>query len=304
MPKPEWPAAERALLLRLVQDGKSPYQCFEEFQQSGIARSQKAVVRKIQNETAKAPHLWHAMIRPSPVAPLHVHQAVVKADKCLCLFDIHAPFHDPAWLNRLMAIALRRGAEDCIIGGDLIDFSALNHFGRQKGVETEAEVDAAEHVVKMLAATFQRVLLFAGNHELRLPKKLDYLLSLEKTMEDFIVSANVSVSDYQWCELRSGGETYYIEHPKNASVVPVMVPRKLAAKYHQNVVAGHGHLAGMSRDDSNRYWAIDSGVCCDPRKLAYVQKVHNTRPQVMQGAVLVERGIPILLTPQNASLYE
>ena len=293
-----WTPAEEALARRLIADGLDCQQVADEFAQAGLRRTHQSIRRKKQREG------WHARVRPGPPqAERYNKQVSVEADRALLLFDIHAPFHDAAFLNDLIDIGLRERVTLAGVGGDLVDFTAFSSYGRQLGIEASDELDSAEHVITTLARCFERVVYSGGNHEYRLVRKVDHLLSLSRVMELFVNADNVTITDYHWFELTSGGERFYIEHPKNASVIPGRVPVQLCAKFHKHVIAGHGHTWGMTRDVSGNYYAIDAGVCCDPLKLGYIQQVHSTRPQVMQGAVLVLDGVPWLLNPDTARAW-
>ena len=120
----------------------------------------------------------------------------------------------------------------------------------------------------------------------------------------FVNGTQTEITDYHWFELMSGGERYYVEHPKNVSIHATIVPKKLAGKYLCHIIAGHGHTWGITRDPSDSFWCIDSGVCADPHRLAYTHKVHTTRPMEVQGAVFVLDGIPLLVAPHNIGFYE
>lgn len=292
-----WTPAEEALAEALFQQGLDSAQIAERFREKGLSRTQKALQRKRAREG------WHAQIYGAPTPrfdqPLHV-----KADRALILPDPHAPFHDADWCNRVIRLALAHKCDTVAVPGDLVDFTAFSKWGRQERVEAEDEIKAARDLLRALARCFEHVVYTGGNHEMRLPRITGNLLELRDTMDLFVRDANVLTTDYHWFELESGGQTYYVEHPKNASVIPARVPTRLAEKLGCHVVATHGHNWGMARDVSGRYWCIDAGVCCDPMKLAYVQKVHSTRPTIYRGAVLVTDGIPILLGPDNITFYE
>jgi hypothetical protein len=60
----------------------------------------------------------------------------------------------------------------------------------------------------------------------------------------------------------------------------------------------------MTRDASNKHWVVDAGLCADPVRLEYAQKVHKRFPKQVQGAVLVLDGIPLLVAPHNIRAYE
>jgi hypothetical protein len=299
-----WTTSETAFLKHLVHQGWGPERIHQEFTKEGIAKTHQSIRRKIQNERKRAPHEWHAHIAAPPDCAKRFDQQVkVEAERALLLFDIHAPFHDADWLNRLIGLGLKRKVELVGIGGDLVDFSAFSKFGRQERVEAEDEIEAAAQIVSTLAGEFKRVIYSGGNHEMRLPRKTDNLLELRDAMGMFVRAPNVTVTDYHWFELLSGGREWYIEHPKNASVNSGVVPAKLCAKYHKNVAAGHGHRWGITMDVSGTWYGVDVGVCADPPRMAYITKVHSTRPAVCQGALLVEGGIPLLLSPDNIVAY-
>jgi len=228
----------------------------------------------------------------------------VHEDRIVIMTDEHVPFHDADWCNRVIDIALKMGCTAVGIPGDLVDFTAFSKWGRQERVEAEDEIEAARSFLRALARSFKHVYYSGGNHEMRLPRITGNLLELRNVMEMFVSDENVELSDYHWFELYSGGEKFYVEHPKPTSTVPARVPARLASIHLCHIIAAHGHQWGICRDVSGTFWSVDSGVCADPLKLAYITKVHNTRPQIHQGAVLVLDGVPILLSPDNIGFYE
>lgn len=299
-----WTNAETALLQVWVQAGKRSNEIVTLLAEHGIARTQKAISRKLARESAKDPGAWHAMVAPATAKRWDTQLRITAQHGAIILPDPHAPMHDAAWMNRCIGLALRMGCDVAAIPGDLVDFSAFSKYGRQERVEAEDEIRSARQVITALARSFPTVVYAGGNHEMRLPRKTDNLLELRDVMDMFVNAPNVQVTDYHWFELVSGGELFYVEHPKNASVAATAIPKRLCVKLGAHVIGTHGHVWGMSRDDSGRYWAIDCGVACDPLRLAYVQKVHSTRPVVYQGACLVLDGVPVLLSPDNIATFE
>lgn len=299
-----WPIAETALLRHLVQQGLGPEDIRQALEKDGIGKTFQSIRGKIRREQRRDPAGWHVNIAFPPECARRFDQQVkVEADSALLTFDWHAPFHDARWGNQLVELGIRRKVELVGIGGDLVDFSAFSKFGRQERVEAEDEIQAASQIVSVLATEFKQVIYAGGNHEMRLPKRTDNNLALLDAMGMFVRAKNVTITDYHWFELLSAGEKFRIEHPKNASVNAGTVPAKLCAKYHCHVVAGHGHIWGMTMDVSGDYYGIDAGVCCDPARLAYTAKINSTRPEVCRGAVLILGGEPILLNPRNIKLY-
>lgn len=294
------------MLQEWIQQGLDSAEIARRFAERGIHRTQKAVQRKRARERQRDPAGWIALVADAPECAPRFDQPVrVKARRGAAILpDPHAPMHDAAWCNRVIALAMRLGLDVVAVPGDLVDFTAFSKWGRQERIEAEDEILAARQLLHALAASFETVVYTGGNHEMRLPRITGNLLELRDTMDMFVRDNNVLTTDYHWFELISGGEKFYIEHPKNASVIPGRVPTKLAEKLGCHVIAGHGHQWGMVRDVSGRYWCIDAGVCCDPLRLAYINKVHSTRPQIYQGAVLVIGDTPILLGPDNIAIYE
>jgi len=293
------------LLQRYVQEGLDSAEIAAEFEAKGIHRTQKAIQRKRERERKDDPRGWHAMVADAPqCAPRWDTHLRIEAERAVVLSDPHVPFHDAEWCNRVIALALANGCTVAAVPGDLVDFTAFAKWGRQERVEAEDEIRAARQFLRALARSFETVVYTGGNHEMRLPRVTGNLLELRDVMDMFVRDGNVLATDYHWFEMVSGGEVYYVEHPKNASVIPGRVPSRLAQKLGCHVIAGHGHQWGHVRDVSARYHAIDAGVCCDPMRLAYINKVHSTRPRVYQGAVLVLDGVPILLSPDNIAAYE
>ena len=221
--------------------------------------------------------------------------------------DVHCPFHDAHWMDRVIGLALKRGVRQVILAGDFADFNAFSSFGRDVGIDADAELDALSALMDALIATFERVYYIAGNHDVRPLRVLkDAGLSAPALMRLFAPrpdDKHFFTSDYHWCRLTSGGVPWQIEHPKNASVNATIVPKALAAKYGCHVIGTHGHTWGMTRDVSGRYFAVDSGICADPLRLGYTQLIHNTRPLQQQGAVIVQDGLPLLVSPQTMALY-
>lgn len=297
-----WTQAEEALLLHCVQSGMSTAEIHRLFTENGLDKHYEAIKSKIARERKKNPVIWRKKVKPS-TSRTFSNPIRLETDKILLLFDIHAPFHDARWIDKVIDLAIARGVSDVGIGGDLVDFSAFSKWGRQDRVEAEDEIESATQIVSVLAENFDRVVYSGGNHENRLPRKTDNLLSLQSAMELFVKSDNVQITDYHWFEVKSGGRDWYIEHPKNASIHATVVAKKLAIKYGVNVVSGHGHLWGITVDDSGKFFAVDAGTCCDHLKLAYDAKVHNTRPKMQRGACIIEHGLPILLHPENISLW-
>jgi len=278
-----------------TEQGLNSAEIAAECAERGITRTQKAIQRIRERKG------WHAKVQASPVKP--ELPPVLEGD-ALLLFDIHSPCHDARWINRCVDLALRWGVHQCGIGGDLVDFTAFSIFAKSDAYDVQAEIIATEQILKALESAFDELVYCNGNHEVRLSRLTGWMLPVETAVRLFMRDGKTVFTRSYWFTLESGGESFYIEHPRNASVSQTMVPARLAAKYHKHVIAGHGHLWGQGRDVSGQFWAIDSGICADPERIEYYQMQHTTRPAMQQGAVIVRNGIPILLSPHNIAAFE
>lgn len=254
-------------------------------------------------ECARRQHHLHQRLL-APQAPAYAGEVTVEGD-ILVLADLHIPCQDTPFIERVVELALRWRVPNLGIAGDLVDFEAVSdwqHYG-DRAIPVTQEIEMARRTLEVLSKEFERVVYCAGNHERRLIRRLDAVDTLREAM-GLWTPDQIDFTDYQWFRVISGGVEYLVEHPRNVSVVPTRVAHMLAVKYNRNVIAGHGHLWGMTRDVSGRLWAIDSGAACDPKRLAWANKVHGTRPAMLQGAVIVRGGIPVLLSPDNLAVYE
>lgn len=243
------------------------------------------------------------LIRPS-TAPIYDKSPRVEGD-CLVLCDLQIPFHDAAWCNRCIQLAVLWNVKNLILAGDILDMTALKPFApffahltgdrpRIPPATLEEEFDQAGKVFDAFAC-FEKVLYISGGHELRLLRKVDSPVALARFASMFTALPQLETSAYHRCEI---GNNWLISHPKNSNVIPGRVPFFLVRKFRKNVAIGHDHVWGQVQDDSGENIAISIGVCCDPKRLDYVALVDSTRPAVSQGALIIKRGKPWLLSPR------
>lgn len=290
-----WAPAEEELLRQLVNQGLNNTEIGERFRAAGVAHSDKAIARK------RARLGLRIRVQGSQY---EIGAPETAEGDALVLADVHAPFHDGPWINRLMDLAHRWGIGQCVIAGDLWDAATFCAWGHRADLTFKAEVQATKQLLGALAESFAAILVVLGNHEIRLERAAGWQAEFATFAEGWLGSSKVTLSRHHWCFVRSGGETYRVTHPRNASVHATVVPKRLCAKFRSHVIGGHGHMVGMARDDSGQYWAIDSGICADPARLDYAVMEDTTRPVMQQGAVILRGGVPVLLTPANVAFYE
>lgn len=296
-----WDDAALELLEHCCREGLTLGEMFDRFHMAGYGYSTVGIENKRTRARREHPD-WRPVVEESPVTPLQ--SEVTLTGDALILADIHAPFQASDWLNRVIALALRWGISQAAVVGDAIDLAAFSPYGRQHWLEAETEIAAARQVFDVLGGNFAQVAYVGGNHEARMGRFTGCALQLVTMMQLWVTRKNVITSDYHWLRVVSGGQEWRCIHPRNVSVHATIVPKKLCVKYNANVIGAHGHLFGVTRDDSGRWWAVDSGMCADPQRLDYYIKEPNTRPVMLQGAVILQGGMPILLGPENIAWYE
>lgn len=86
--------------------------------------------------------------------------------------DLHAPFHH---IHALAAFIEReKGADVCIVAGDLQDHYALSRFLKYETVPIHQELAAAQMILERLSEAFPIVLVIEGNHDKPRFEKLLY----------------------------------------------------------------------------------------------------------------------------------
>ena len=300
----DWSPSESLLLRTLTQQGKNDAEVATEFRQAGIARTYKSIQRKRQREG------WHAMVAPAPACCQRFTDTLVVEGDQLLLYDPHWPFADADFINRLVDLALGMGIRSVGIGGDLADQSTFSHFGRSIGVEWKDEKLAIKQGVKALRMAFDELTICPGNHDRRILRALNNAIDefdWVDTLHDWfppIEGKRLNITPYYFYHILSGGERFRVTHPKNSSILPTSVPLALCHKYHEHIISGHNHLNGKRRDEGDRFWVMESGMCADRELIKYLMIEDNRRPMAQQGAVIVKDGVPVLLWPQDIRFYE
>ena len=212
----------------------------------------------------------------------------------LIIADLQIPYQDGPFLFNLLSLAKAWGITQGISAGDFFNesaFSPLCNKATAKDWEEEARV--AGNVYSVMQKYVPNWLFLLGNHDAYILHALENQI----THKDVLTIANIDAksTNYYWCTVVDHqGNMWRVSHPKNTSTAPIRIPQLLSRKFKMNIIAGHGHLSGMSPDDSGDYCCIDTGICCDPDRLDYATERDNTRPKMTQGAVILKEADGIL----------
>jgi hypothetical protein len=225
----------------------------------------------------------------------------------LILPDVEVPFHEAHFVNQCIALARAHGIKQAIWAGDAIHNAALSPFPESEK-DTAKEVGEVEGYLRELVDPFDTIYWFSGNHDRRPQRMLDRQIPLSLMARLYVnpefaeeFGRKVKASDLFWCEVGTGENKWRITHPKSVNAIPASAAKAIAQSHNCNVAMAHDHQCGVQQTTDGRHWGIEIGCCCDPKRLEYVQTRDNTRPQMVNGAlILLERNgtyYPHLLSP-------
>lgn len=188
--------------------------------------------------------------------------------------DLHIPFEDPKAIKIMFKIHQHCRPETVIINGDLLDFSELSHFTRNKLDDrpiTES-IDAAVNIIEKLQR-YSTVIFHIGNHEIRLQK---YLFNNAPELAE-LISFNDLVNNkldtkIEFAEMigRDCMKLYFddkllVGHFNRVSRYSAYTAKLLVEDYKVNVVQAHTHRLGMyfTTGVKETFMGIEGGCLCD-----------------------------------------
>jgi len=102
--------------------------------------------------------------------PVDIDEQVV-----LCLYDLHAPYHNKEALTAALNYAKDIGISAILFGGDCMDFHAISHWDKDpRDRDFQKEIDIAQDIFDSIRQAFPDVGMYylIGNHEERLERYL------------------------------------------------------------------------------------------------------------------------------------
>lgn len=245
------------------------------------------------SKTAKQPktnvppilHAVAASPRPRFDNPPRINGSV------LVLPDVELPFHNAPFLNNVIMLARAQGVRQLILDGDFMHNASFAYFaGSEK--EADQELSEVEELVYPFFANFDAVYWLSGNHDTRIQKMLDRLISMERIARMIVPPEHaaefyrkVKIFDHFWCKV---GSEWQIHHPNvKGAQIPARTATWIAEKNDCNVGQGHVHLFGTAQTRNGKWMGIDIGVGVDVRRLAYQNLRHSTHPNGVAGALIL-----------------
>lgn len=213
-------------------------------------------------------------------------------DNYMISCDEHAPYHDELWINRKLAIANKFKITKNIQIGDTLDFNFIKSYPVMDG-EAETSLDkellhSAPSIKALLY--FKKNWLIRGNHEFRVSRYTNSLIQaqhLYKIFGEAKWNVDFKYSNYDKINI---GKKWMLVHPQSYSQVATSVAKRLAEKFHRNVINSHGHLSGSTYDRSGKFLSIDLGCMLDKSKIGYINLTTTTHPMWKNGFGMLYNG--------------
>jgi len=263
----------------------------------------KAILKNHTSFTVQAPQKG-TLAFPEPLGKTYDDYITIDADRALILGDAEIPNHDPAIFDTACSIAKQFNIETLILNGDFVALDCFSTWARTAVYKLafEEELDVAEEALKVFLQQFKQIVWVTGNHERRLAYRVDGHITIGKFLEKF--SKGLTISEYAYCLLNSGGNTIMVVHPKNYSRIPLSTARELAAVKLTCIVAGHNHHQSFGYDRSGQHWIVDGGCCRDSSKTRYKSVECSTHPAWNEGFTMIIDGEPYLINKRNADFWK
>lgn len=220
---------------------------------------------------------------------MHYKAETLPLDDYMISCDYHAPYHNQAWVNRLLSIADRFQIKRHIIVGDLFDMDFAKKWYTDESSSLDDEIKETRPVIKALDY-FNKNHLVQGNHETRIGRLTDAKIQARHLFTMFGGDIWLKKFEYSTYDKIYIGKDWMLVHPKSYSQVSPQVARRLAEKYHRHIINSHGHLLGLSYDRSGKFLTIDLGGMFHIEKVEYINKHTTTHPTWKNGFGMLRNG--------------
>jgi len=257
---------------------------------------------------------------------------------CLIIPDLEAPFHHADFVNRCIELAMAWGIRQANLAGDALHFNSISHWEANWKAETRSEigdrahaelfnyalqlpekyqtdlinmlegfepatdgdvgseVEIANRTLYNLSTAFEDIVYVIGNHDGRFLSALNSPLFASQ-LKRFVIGDNPKyrIAPFYYSTLHTEKGDYSIEHPTLLSEKAAV---QIAIQKQCHVIMAHSHRFSRLKDPSQNYWAIQSGMCCDESRMAYVGQRTRSRDKHATGATIVRGGYPYDLNPE------
>jgi len=206
--------------------------------------------------------------------------------------DVHVPFTDWEFAQRVVRVARKEKITKLLIAGDFWNYDHLSLYENAVVPPTWGqERDSGKRLIQAWGSWFESMDVIMGNHERRKSKRTNGHEDDEDIFSALAaVFPNLKSSIYGWCELISGGVPWRISHPRNYSVNQLSVADAVAQKFCVNTLTFHEHHLAIGYDRYGRHVIANGGCLADPRKLAYVHLDDSRSAGMKIGFAMIRNG--------------
>lgn len=217
--------------------------------------------------------------------------------------DWHSPYIKRPLAESVVKWAKYYGIKRMLIAGDMTNGSSQNSFKRKvKPPPFTLELDVTRQLIGYYAQYFDEIIFEPGNHDDWFLQNMDGDLTIYdfyRLLDVETLRGHFVITPYDRVTVMSGGEKWVVPHQAGYSVNPLVVGNVLAQKYQANIIVPHQHSNADGFDRWGRYRVIDSGGLFDVDMFDYINLKTNTRPNPMNGFVIIEDGAGVLITPDR-----
>ena len=274
---------------------------------AGIARDVKA--GKLELGVVQTPPVLrqpltyrYGIEEPNGGLPVFDGHPEIEVDRLLVIADLHAPYSNYKFIEKLPRIIRRHKIKHVLIAGDMIDGDSRHHKSRVRRANMSEQFKAARDIIGYLLndCGIDEIFMLPGNHDEWLAYDVYGEINVDDTLRLMIpdgLQDRVTPFLYDRVKVISGGEVWTIPHQAAASVDPLKVGRELALKFETNMITPHQHLSALGFDKYNRYMVMSVGGLHNEKMMDYVQLNTTTMYNMNVGVAVLEDGRGILITP-------
>lgn len=233
---------------------------------------------------------------PSPL-PVALPRALHYAHPIAVISDLHVPYHDEVFIDRMVDKALREGVKRFILAGDLTDngqWNAKRGIGRQQERSWQKDIDLARSVMGYLCANFQaseedKNIVMFGNHDEWITNMTKGQITADWLYAYLFPDMPVEWLTYHQATLSQQDGKFLIVHGEKFSHAnPMGVVEQYALHRRMSVIVGHMHYAAQWQ--SGRYQLILNGGCFNQTKMSYIHKEPLPMRETQTGFTIVSEG--------------
>lgn len=200
--------------------------------------------------------------------------------------DWHVPYYDADICNKMIQISDKFDIHRLIIAGDFFNQDAFSHYISRDAIDFGEEKKIATDIMDKLCKFFDEIYILSGNHDIRLLKLLAFKLKIDDIwkMVSTEIGRQIKVTEYPYLRIN---DKWHITHPKNFSILPTSVARKMNHKYKRHVGVAHGHQMGVTYSPSGDELLFDTGGMFDQDKVEYSRMCDTTHSEWQTGFSII-----------------